>query len=72
MVRKQPVQDLSPSCRRVGDPCAALSSPDPERRRAADATMVSVSDSVPARFRGDPFIASSPATVAQRFRVNVR
>jgi HEAT repeat protein len=43
-----------------------------ELAEVGDATMISVFESVPARFPGDPFIAFSAATAAQRFRENVR
>jgi HEAT repeat protein len=43
-----------------------------ELAEVGDATMISAFERVPARFPGDPFIAFSAATAAQRFRENVR
>jgi hypothetical protein len=43
-----------------------------ELAEVGDATMISVFERVPARFPGDPFIAFSAATAAQRFEQDVR
>ena len=43
-----------------------------ELAEVGDATMISVFEHGPARFPGDPFIAFSAATAAQRFEQDVR